>query len=333
MARPAGLQETISALSSSIEWIVIDEIQKVPELLNEVHRQIEMNKRRHFALTGSSARKLNRGKANLLAGRAFALNMHPLTWQELAQSVPLADILTYGSLPSVCNTPEDRNAYLKTYAQTYLKEEILAEGVLRNLPAFRNFLPLAAQSNGQVISWSTFAHDTGVDAKTIRSYFEVLEDTLIGFLLPAYARSLRKQQRTHPKFYFFDTGVKRALASELTLPLLPHTEAYGRAFEQFCILELKRLNDYHATDYRFSYFGTPDIDIDLVVERPGKKNVFVEIKSTHRLKESGLAPLMHVVKTAKNSVGLCLCQEKMKRLSQNILICPWQEMWKTLVEI
>lgn len=330
--RPKEFTELVEGLPPKIRWVVVDEVQKAPFLLDEVHRQIEGNPNRHFALTGSSARKLKRGQANLLAGRAFTYTLHPLTTPELENRFNLQEALLFGTLPKLFSltNPEDKKKYLRAYIETYLKEEIQMEGLIRNLPAFRKFLPLAASENGNILSWSNLAQDVGTDAKTIRSYFEILEDTLIGFFLPAYSRSLRKRQKTHPKFYLFDPGVKRALVNQLTLDIIPGTPEYGRAFEHFWILEIIRQNAYRQADFSFSYFGTHDIEIDLVIERPGKPLLFVEIKSSEHVKDSDLRPIRTLADGVKNSEALCLCREPRKRKVGNVLVCPWQEAFEEI---
>lgn len=327
LRRPQDFSEMLDGLSPQIEWVVVDEIQKIPELLNEVHRQIEKNKKRFFALTGSSARKLRHGKANLLAGRAFTYDLYPLTFQELGKSFQLDKVLQFGSLPKIFSFQEneDKNLFLSSYAQTYLKEEIQAEALVRDLQSFHRFLPLAAHANGELLSWSSFALDVGVDAKTIRSYFEILEDTLLGFILPAYLRSLRKRQKTSPKFYFFDTGVKRALAGELSMPLLPGSREYGRAFEHGMILEILRQNSYRRTDYRFSYFATHDIEIDLVIEKPSGEIIFIEFKSSENVKEIELRPLKTLMEEVKQSKAFCFCREKQSRKVGNVWVLPYQQ--------
>ncbi len=329
---PAEFKQIMAAIDPKIKWIIIDEIQKIPALLDEVHRLIEKGKKWKFALTGSSARKLKQGQANLLAGRAFAYHLFPLTSVELLESFHLDTALQYGTLPYLSALPatNDKVTYLKTYAQTYLKEEILSEGIIRNLQAFRNFLPLAAQSNGHVLSWNNFAKEVGIDAKTIRSYFEILEDTMIGFILPAYQRSLRKRQKTHPKFYFFDTGVKRALANELSLPLVSKTSEYGRAFEHFWICEIKRMNEYLQKDYVFSYFATNDVEIDLLIETPQKEIILVEFKSTRQVKDFELKPLLKLCEELPRARAVCISNEPRKRKIGSVLICPWQEALKEL---
>lgn len=159
----------------------------------------------------------------------------------------------------------------------------------------------------------------------MQSYFEILEDTLLGFFLPAFRRSLRKRQRTHPKFYLFDTGVARAVAQTLTVPLLQSTVEYGRAFEHFWILEIMRMSAYKQSDFTFSYFATQNIEIDLVIERPGKPLLFVEIKSSESVKPRELNALASIVRETKGSEGICISKEPYKRKYKNVLVCPWQE--------
>jgi uncharacterized protein len=325
--RPKEFSEILAALPDSIEWVVIDEVQKVPFLLDEVHRHIEANSNRFFALTGSSARKLKRGQANLLAGRAFVYHLAPLTSIELGNQFHLDKALAHGTLPKAwtLSSDEERNSFLRAYAGTYLKEEIQNEGFIRQLDGFRRFLPIVGTENGTILSWNNIAQEVGINAKTVRSYFEILEDTLLGSFLPAFHRSIRKRQRTHPKFYLFDAGVKRALAQELHVPLVPGTDAYGRAFEHFWIIELMRMSAYNEADFQFSYFATHDMEIDLVIERPNAPLLFVEIKSAERVRDQALRPLRSVVKSVPGSEGICISREPRKRYTESILVCPWQE--------
>ena len=325
---PSLFGEMIDCLPDSVSWVVVDEVQKIPFVLDEVHRQIEKNKKRFFALTGSSARKLKRGKANLLAGRAFSYHLHPLTFSELGKSFDLKEAMSFGTLPKIFSFEDDSESkkdFLRAYALTYLKEEIQMEGLVRDLTAFRRFLPLAAQENGQILSYTNFARDVGIDSKTIRSYFEILEDTWLGFTLPAYTRALRKRQVTHPKFYFFDPGVKRALSGELNIELREGTSEYGRAFEHLMLLEIFRYNDYAKKDFRFSYFATNDVEIDLVVERPGKPILFVEFKSSSQVKEKELRTLQTIVGEIKNAEGLCISRDAVPRKVGNIIVSPYQQ--------
>lgn len=264
-------------------WIFIDEIQKVPSLLDIIQKLMKTSKV-NFALTGSSARKLRRGAANLLGGRAFEFHMHPLTHIELASSPEGFDLdltLSFGSLPYVLNSSnENKIRSLYSYITTYLKEEILIEQVIRKIEPFQKFLEVAAQMNGKILNCAKIARDSGVEEKSVSRYFQILEDTLIGFHLYAYDKSIRKQQSQKAKFYFFDTGVTRALQNQVTLPLQKQTSTYGDLFEQFIILEFIRLNDYHEKHFKFYYFRSKDnVELDLIIERPGLAEVLIEIKS------------------------------------------------------
>ncbi len=288
---PQQLSELLSR--RHFDWVVIDEVQRLPKLLDVVQLEIERRKTK-FALTGSSARKLRRGNANMLGGRAFSYHLHPLTHAELGEAFDLETALSFGGLPKLLELPEigDRHEYLRGYVRTYLKEEIVVEQIVRKIDPFRDFLKVAAQTNGQIINFSRIASDVGADDKTIHSYFQILEDTLLGFFLPPYHRSIRKRQRGAPKFYLFDTGVKRSLDQTLRSDLVPQTYAYGKAFEHLVILEAFRLNEYFRLDFDFSYLRTKDdAEIDLVIERPGRKTLLVEIKSGTRVGEREVAGL------------------------------------------
>jgi predicted AAA+ superfamily ATPase len=323
---PGELEHRLAAMRTRPDWVVIDEVQRAPRLLDLVHRQVESSGQ-HFALTGSSARKLKRGAANLLAGRAVVKHLHPLTHREAGDSFDLDLALRAGTLPKIFNlAPEERVAFLRSYAMTYLKEEIAAEQILRRLEPFRNFLEIAAQLNGTILNHSKIARDVGVAYKTVQSYFEVLEDTLIGFSLPPFHESLRKRQMQHPKFYFFDSGVKRALERTVDLPLTPRTYGYGNAFEHFLIGEIRRLADYAGKDWRYSYLRTVQgVEIDLIIDRPGESRVFLEIKSATEIEESDCAALMKMQSDSKQPVLAILASRSPtpKRIGK-VLCLPWK---------
>ena len=282
---------------NSFQRVIIDEIQKIPKLLDIVHKETEKNKKIQFIMTGSSARKLKRGQANLLAGRAIASYLYPLSCFELKKNFNLLKYLQFGALPKLSNLNprSEKLLFLESYAQTYLKEEILQEQIIRKIQPFKNFLEVTAQINGQILNYSKFSREVGVDHKTIQNYFSVLDDTLLGFFLPAYHRSIRKQQQKSPKFFLFDLGVKKALERTTAIPLKPGTYAFGSAFEHFIILECHKLNHYFRKGYKFSYLKTKDgLEIDLIVQRPGKKDVLVEIKSTTEIREEHTKKLYHI---------------------------------------
>ena len=276
--------------------VIIDEVQKIPKLLDVIHREIEKNKRTKFIMTGSSARKLKRGQANLLAGRAISYYLYPFSCFELGTKFRLRESLQFGTLPKLLElkSKKEKILFLESYVQNYLKEEILQEQIVRKVQPFKNFLEVAAQLNGQTINYSKFAREVNSDHKTIQNYFSILEDTLVGFFLPTYSRSVRKQQQKAPKFYLFDIGITRALNETLTLPIRSKTYIFGRAFEHFVILECFRLNHYFRKHYKFSYLKTKNgLEVDLVIQRPGKKEVIVEIKSTDEIRKDHIKAIKH----------------------------------------
>ena len=265
---PNELQAQVLALPPDITHVIIDEVQKIPKLLDVVHKLIEETSKK-FVLTGSSARKLKRGGANLLAGRAFVYNLFPFSFLELGKSFNLETTLNWGLLPKITffNSDDERFKFLQAYTHTYLKEEVWAEQIIKKLNPFRKFLEVSAQCNGKIINYSNIARDVGVDDKTIREYFSILEDTLIGFFLEPFQNSFRKRLSMKPKFYYFDLGVVRALKRQLSIPLQPSTSGYGEAFEHFIITECLKLASYYKPEFRFSYLHTKDdAEIDLVVE-------------------------------------------------------------------
>ena len=330
--RPDELAERLEAAVPSPDWVVVDEVQKVPKLLDVVHHLIEERGQR-FALTGSSARKLKRGVADLLAGRALVHHLHPFTRAELGADFRLDSALTYGTLPGQLDleAPDEKRAFLRAYALTYLKEEVWAEQAVRKLDPFRAFLEVAAQSNGELLNFSRISRDVGVDTKTVQAYFQVLEDTLLGFMLEPYHMSVRKRQTHAPRFYLFDLGVKRALDRTLTVELRPGTHAYGRAFEHLVIAEAIRRSHYLQNDYRFSYLRTKDgAEVDLIVERPGRSTALVEIKSSLRIDEADLRGVRRFHEDMPHTEAFCLCLEPAARKVGSVTVLPWEEGLDTI---
>jgi predicted AAA+ superfamily ATPase len=324
---PRELQYRVDALSGRPAKVVIDEIQKVPKLLDLVHKLIEETPHQ-FVLTGSSARKLKRGVSDLLAGRAFVFHLFALTSVELRSDFDLNSALRWGTLPKIfsLSTEEDRAAFLRAYALTYLQQEIKAEQIVRNLDPFRQFLEVAAQCNGRIINYSRIARDVGVDTKTVQSYFTILEDTLIGTILPAYHSSVRKRQNANPKFYFFDTGVKRALQRLLTIPLVERTYEFGAAFEHFVINEIMRLGAYRCPDWQFSYLRTKDdAEIDLIIDRPGAPTALIEIKSTETIRQGDTTTLARFADDFKNSECFCFSRDPNHKKIGPVTCVHWQD--------
>jgi predicted AAA+ superfamily ATPase len=325
LKEPDRLIQDIAALPTQPKWIIIDEIQKVPKLLDIVHHLIE-SKRLKFILTGSSARKLKRGSANLLAGRAFHYHMFPLTFLELEQAFHLDFVLQWGSLPEVFSLDEpSRVEYLRAYAQTYLREEILQEQIVRNGIAFRRFLEVAAQENGKSLNFRKLGRDIEVDTKTVQSFFQILEDTLVGFFLSAFHRSARKSVKQQPKFYLFDLGVKKALELSLQQKVVPRTSGYGAAFEHFVICEAFRLNQYFRCDYNLSHYQTSaGGEIDLILHR-GKKVIAVEIKSNGSVDEVEARKMSRVAEALKPLAKIYVSQDPVVSRIDDVDCLPWME--------
>lgn len=331
LRQPKSLENQIKE-NPNLEWVVLDEIQRVPRLLDLVHSLIEKTKIK-FALTGSSARKLKRGAANLLAGRAFVYKLFPLTTQELGEKFDLHEVLSFGSLPKIyqLNSTEEKILYLRSYALTYVKEEIQTEQIVRNLEPFRAFLEISALANGQIINFNKIARDVGADNKTVQSYFQILEDTWLGFFLPSYHRSIRKSQRSHPKFYYFDPGIKRALTRNLEGKLETSTSAFGEAFEHWVILEFYRLNEYLQKDYRLSYFQSHQgSEIDLILDKPGQKPVVIEIKSTQRIDEIEVRKLERLSEDFKTDKIFYLSRDPVAQKIDSVHCLEWKEGLKNI---
>lgn len=327
---PDQLMREVEVSPSAHEWIVIDEIQKVPKLLDVVHNILENPrfKSPKFALTGSSARKLRKGSANLLAGRAFVYNLFPLTHVEMGDHFNLGFTLNWGSLPRIFSLPDDesRQEYLRSYVITYLKEEVWAEHLVDNLDPFRYFVEVAAQTNGTTVNFAKIAADVGINEKTAKRYFEILEDTLLGFFLESFHKSIRKRQHVSPKFYLFDLGVTRSLARLLKQVVISPSGPYGLAFEHFIIAECYRINDYKRLDFRFSYFRTKDgAEIDLIIERPGQPLALIEIKSSENPSDDSVGHLVRLRKEFGPCECYCLSNIRIPKLVDGVRFLNWRD--------
>ena len=264
--------------------IVIDEVQKLPNLLDEVHRLIEEKKWR-FLLTGSSARKLKHGHANLLAGRAWTAHLFPLSFSEIP-NFRLEHYLRYGGLPAIYPSefPEEE---LIAYAHTYLYEEIQAEGLVRKLPQFSRFLQVAALHNGLILNFNKVSSDTGVSASTIREYYEILKDTLIGFSLEPWNQSKKRKASSTAKFYFFDCGVTHALAGTQTLDR--NSNLYGRSFEQWIALELRSYLNYRRKQEALGFWrSTHQHEVDFTIGN----HTAIEVKASKKINTSDFKGLL-----------------------------------------
>jgi uncharacterized protein len=273
--------------------VLIDEVQKIPQLLDVCHLLIEKQKHRvRFLLTGSSARKLKTQSANLLASRALSIRLHPFTYYELKDyGFNLLDILQFGTIPAIMGA-ENKVLALRAYVETYLKEEVQQEALVRKLDKFFGFIDVAAQLNGEVVNLKKIARQISVSDKTINDYFQILIDTLLVLKLPGWDRSAKKQIIKSPKYYFFDCGVVNSAARELNSPLAAGSTRYGRLFEQFIITEFYRLNDYFALDYALSFYSSGSSEVDLVLSR-GRSDQpkAIEIKSNPQVFAEDLSGL------------------------------------------
>jgi predicted AAA+ superfamily ATPase len=255
---------------------------------------------------------------------------------ELGPHFSLESVLRLGSLPKLLHLQADvdKLEYLRAYSRTYLKEEILQEQLIRNIEPFQDFLEVAAQSNAKILSYSKISRDIGVDDKTVKNYFSILQDTYVGFFLASFHRSIRKRQREAPKFYFFDLGIQRALARTLSTELSPKTFAYGEAFETWIVQECFRLNEYFKKDFRLSYLRTQsDVEIDLVFERPGQPDLLVEIKSGTFMQEQDVKSISAVSKdwdqAAESQVW---SQDPQEKTILGVSRLPWKTALKNLFQ-
>ncbi len=269
------------------DWIVIDEVQRVPELLNEVHRLIE-SRHYKFLLTGSSARKLRRKGVNLLAGRALNYHMHPLIYQELGDAYSSQHALRLGMLPATFSKPNPEK-YISAYAETYFREEVLQEGLTRNVGAFSHFLEVASFSQGTTINMSEIARELAIDRQVVSNYFSILEDMLLAVRVPVFSRRAKRKLVAHPKFYYFDVGVFQSLRPRG--PLDTEAEINGAALETLVLQSLRAINDYQQLDYTISYWRTSNgIEVDFILY--GKHGMHaIEIKNTSKITNKMLRSL------------------------------------------
>lgn len=317
-------------------WVVLDEIQKVPTLLDEVHRLME-SRRWRFALCGSSARKLRRGGANLLAGRALTLSMESFSAAELGEEFGLDLAMNWGLMPFVRNEPDVAADILAAYVNTYLKEELQAEGLIRNVQPFVRFLAVAGQINGQALNAQNIAREAAVARSTVDTYFAVLIDTLIGHILPAWRPGLKVRETAQPKFYWFDPGVARAAAGLLRDP--PDRLWQGAALETLIYHELRVYNQISRKHRPVSYYRTRSgVEVDFVVEtsprRPGKppRVVAIEVKRAERWETSWAKPMRALAETSGVKVDRMIgvyCGSRIYRFD-DVQVWPVSDFLKAL---
>jgi uncharacterized protein len=321
-ARPEYLRQT---LNPQQEMLIVDEIQKLPALLDEVQLLIDRNKKLRVILTGSSARKLKRGAANLLGGRAWVCHLHPLVSAELDNS-RVMDRLNRGSLPPIIDSPRYQED-LKAYVGTYLHEEIRAEGLARSIENFSRFLEVAGLTSGEQINFTAVAEDAGFPPRTVREHYQILEDTLVGYQLPAYQKTTKRKPVATAKFFLFDVGVANTL--KRTPVIEEGSDAYGRALEHLVFLELRAYLDYRRLDAPLAYWRSrSQFEVDFVVGN----EVGIEVKSKNRVSPrdyKGLHALGDEVQLKRKVV---VCGEKVRRRADDgAEILPpavfFEELW------
>ena len=304
--------------------IVIDEIQKLPSLLDEAHRLIQTKKHR-FLLTGSSARKLKKSHVNLLAGRAWSASLFPLSWIEIPR-FRLTTYLNQGGLPEVYNS-SDFQEELNAYISLYLREEVRNEAITRNIQAFSEFLDLTALSNGQEINYENFSRDLQVSPNTLKNYFEILNDTLLGFFLPGWTKTKKRKALARAKYYLFDLGLTNALCRRGKIE--KKSELFGKAFEHFIIMEVRAFLSYSRKNFQMNYWRSysKKAEVDLIID----DRVAMEIKSTELIQDKHLKGLrtLKEEQLIKNYIIISLDREE--RLTKDkIQIFPWESFLKKL---
>ena len=329
--QPFILREEIMAMSEQLlaQPIIIDEVQKIPHLLDEVHWLIE-NTKASFILCGSSARKLKRGAANLLGGRAWRYEFFPLVYPEIPQ-FNLIKALNNGLIPAHYLVNDSKRS-LKAYIQDYITEEVQAEGLTRNLPAFARFMDSLVFSQGELTNFLNIARECGVDSKTVKEYYQILIDTLLGyFVYPFYKANKREAITATPKFYLFDTGVANFLAKR-KIEQLKGSEA-GKAFEHFILMELIAYRGLNDLDFEINFWRTKTgLEVDFVL---AKGEVAVEVKINEQIDKTDLKGLIAFSEDYKPKTIYVVCNEKRMRKivldnQQIIWIMPWESFLKKL---
>ena len=329
--RPFLLREQLLAADPKQlkEPVIIDEVQKVPQLLDEIHWLIE-NKGLRFILCGSSARKLKRGRGNLLGGRAWRYEMHPLVSAEVVD-LNLLKALNRGMIP-VHYLEEDYRKSLQAYLRDYLKEEVFAEGLTRNIPAFSRFFDAMGYSHGELTNYANIARDCGVDAKTVKEYYQILVDTLLGTMIEPYKRRQERQVITKAgKFYLFDVGV----AGAITQRHVPQErgEQFGKAIEHFILMEILAHRAYRSLGYDVNFWRAKSgLEVDFVL---GRGQVAIEVKGSSRIESADLRSLKAFIEAYHPKKAFIVCNERRSRVHEDIHIQPWREfltmLWNGLV--
>ena len=322
---PEEFWQEISSLNNGSK-VIIDEVQRIPQLLDYVQMGIE-KKRLQFFLSGSSARKLKRGGANLLGGRAIDLKLHSLSAKELSKYFNIEYVLNFGSLPLIyklvlAGQKKEAIYHLKSYISTYIKEEIQMEAIVRKLGSFQRFLEVAAQSNAQMIEFSNISRECSVPSSTVKEYYSVLEDTLIGYFVWPFDRSKRKKSR--PKFYFFDCGVVRALQNRISDR--PSSEELGFLFETWIANELKKIRDYLNYEHHISLWRKDKWEIDFLIESSKGPIMAIECKSGKQIQNNNSIKAFQIF-FPKVPLIICSLQDtRIRKLGDNLWVDPYKKV-------
>ena len=321
MREPWTFAERVLALPDSQRRrpIIVDEVQKVPAILDEIHRLIE-TAGLSFVLCGSSARKLKRGGGNLLGGRAWRFHLHPLGWRELPD-FDLLRALNRGLVPAHYDSAGHRRA-LRGYVNDYLKEEVFDEGLTRNAAAFSRFFDALSFSHGEILNFSSIARDCGVESKTVREYFRILEDTLLGCMVEPFARRRSRAVISRaPKFYLFDVGVAGHLAGRRIEE--QRGADFGRALEHFILMELLAYRSYSEADFPIRYWRTKSgLEVDFVLGSSGQ--AAIEVKGA-RVRREDLKAMRAYAEEHRPSTAAVVCCEPAARRGDSIDVLPWEE--------
>ena len=316
LRNPTLLRETVLA-NPKIKIVVVDEIQRIPALLNEIHWLIANTKTR-FIMSGSSPRKILRSGTNLLGGRALRYELYPLVSAEIP-GFDLLKALNHGLLPRHYLAAQPKRL-LSAYIGNYLKDEIVSEAKIRNANVFAQFLDAASFSNSEMVNYANIAADCGVSAPTIKEYFQILEDTLIGRFVPVYQKKPKRRVIQAPKFYFFDVGIVNHLLNRSKIEY--KSEAFGHAFEHFIYQELYAHSHYSGLEYPISYWRTASqLEIDFVL---GNHEIALEVKASDRVSDKHLRGLKAFMEEYKVKHSIVVCTEPLPRIHNNIHILPWQ---------
>lgn len=314
---PKALESILFAQNPHVTHAIIDEVQRIPEILNEVHRLIE-NKKISFLLTGSSARKLRHNQANLLAGRARQAELFPLTSFEIPQ-FHLERYLEVGGLPMVYASEEPREDLL-AYVNTYLKEEIQAEALIRELPPFIRFLKHSALTSGEIINFANIASDAAVALHVVKEYYSILEDTFIGFMLPAWTKTVKRKSTSKAKFYYFDLGVKNALIDVQHIP--QQSDLFGQVFEHFIALELRAYLSYRRKHVPFCYWQAKNgQEVDFIIQ----DEIAIEVKATNHVQDKHMKGLKTLSEEKICKRYILISQDNIKRRIDHFEIMHWQD--------